>query len=122
MHVCNNNKWTTGQKMESSVFLTLFVLFGRLYKELCLPPGKEERMKGKDGGPTLTCMKGWISLKGREATVQALLMATNRAERKDCTLCLEKSLGCQLDHVDSGVDDMTRKMGLLSEYILPINL
>lgn len=85
-----------------------------LYKELCLPPGKEERMKGKDGGPTLTCMKGWVSLKGREATVQALLMATNRAERKDCTLCLEKSLGCQLDHVDSGVDDMTRKMELLT--------
>lgn len=75
-------------------------------------------MEGRDGGPTLNCIKGWISLKGRDATAQALLMAANRAERKDCTLHLEKSLGCQLDFVDSPVDDVTRKVESLSEYDL----
>ena len=27
-------------------------------------------MEGRDGGPTLNCIKGWISFKGRGATIQ----------------------------------------------------
>ena len=73
-------------------------------------------MEGRDGGPTLNCIKGWISIRGRSATVLALLGAANRAERKDSIYYLEKSLGCQLDYVDSPVDDMTRKMESLSGY------
>lgn len=86
----------------------------RFYQELNLPAGKETRMQGRDGGPTLSCIKGWISMKGRNATVQALLAAINRAERKDCSYYLEKSLGCQLDYVDNGVHDVTSKMESLN--------
>ncbi|KAJ7377789.1 hypothetical protein OS493_026356 [Desmophyllum pertusum] len=46
-------------------------------------------------------IKGWISREGGSATVQALLKAVNRSERKDCSSNLEKSLGCQLDCVDN---------------------
>ena len=55
-------------------------------------------------------------MKGRNATVQALLAAINCAERKDCSYYLEKSLGCQLDYVDNRVHDVTSKMESLSEY------
>ncbi|XP_078384574.1 uncharacterized protein LOC144667044 isoform X2 [Oculina patagonica] len=86
----------------------------RFYKELGLPAGKESAMEGRDGGPTFHVIKGWISLQGRNATVQALLGAVNRSERKDCTYYLEKSLGCQLDCVDSPIDNLTKGMGSLS--------
>ncbi|XP_078342187.1 uncharacterized protein LOC144627991 isoform X5 [Oculina patagonica] len=86
----------------------------RFYNELGLPAGRETTMQGRDGGPTLNVIKGWISLKGREATVQALLSAVNRSERKDCSYCLEKSLGCQLDCVDSPIENLTKGMGSLS--------
>ena len=90
----------------------------RFYKELNLPAGMEAKMEGRDGGPTFNCIKGWISLKGRDATVQTLLMAANRTGRKGCTVNLEKSLGCQLDFVDSPVDNLTRKVESLSKYDL----
>lgn len=86
----------------------------RLYKELNLPAGMEEKLQGRDGGPTLNCIKGWISSQGRSATVKALLMAANRADRKDCVLCLEKSLHCKLDEVDGDVNEVTRKMASLA--------
>ena len=72
-------------------------------------------MEGRDGGSTLNCIKGWISFKGRGATIQGLFSAVNRAERKDCLYYLEKSLGCQLDYVDSPVDVIVKKMESLSK-------
>lgn len=85
-------------------------LFGygwkRFYQKLDLPPGKEEKMQGGGEGPTMNCIIGWISLKGRDATVKALLEAVHGTERKDCLLKLEKGLGCRLDFVDG----VTRKM------------
>ena len=87
----------------------------RLYKELNLPAGMEEKLQGRDGGPTLNCIKGWISSQGRSATVKALLIAANRADRKDCVLCLEKSLHCKLDEVDGDVNEVTRKMASLGK-------
>ena len=84
----------------------------RLYKELGLPAGWETALEGRDGeSPTLNVIKGWISREGGSATVQALLKAVNRSERKDCSSNLEKSLGCQLDCVDN----VTVKMESLSE-------
>ena len=73
-------------------------------------------MEGKDGGPTLNVIMGWISFKGRDATVQALLSAVNRSERKDCSYYLEKSLGCVLDYVDSPIvtEDVTKKLGAVT--------
>lgn len=88
----------------------------RFYKELGLPPGRETTFEGSEGGPTGNVLKGWISKEGRKATVQALLVAVNRSERKDCAMILEKSLGCQLDCVDSPIENITRKMDSLSEY------
>lgn len=67
-------------------------------------------MQGGGEGPTMNCIIGWISLKGRDATVKALLEAVHGTERKDCLLNLEKGLGCRLDCVDGGVDEVTRKM------------
>ncbi|KAM7451246.1 hypothetical protein ABFA07_001289 [Porites harrisoni] len=93
-------------------------LFGNgwkgLYQELDLPAGKETKMEGSAGGSTLNCIRGWVSIRGRSATVQALLAAVNRAERKDCTYILEKSLGCQLDYTDAGVKEVTGKMASLN--------
>ena len=91
-------------------------LYIRFYKELGLPDGRETACEGREGGPTLNVIKGWISLKGRNATVQALLSAVNHSERKDCSYILEKSLGCQLDCVDSPIENVTKKMGSLSKY------
>lgn len=88
----------------------------RFYKELGLPDGRETSFEGREGGPTLNVIKGWISQQGRNATVQALLSAVNRSERKDCSYLLEKSLGCQLDCVDSPIENVTKKMGSLSKY------
>lgn len=78
-------------------------------------------MEGSAGGPTSNCIRGWVSIRGRSATVQALLGAVNRAERKDCTYILEKSLGCQLDDTDAGVKEVTGKMTSLSKASLSIN-
>ena len=72
--------------------------------------------EGSEGGPTLNVMRGWISIQGREATVQALLSAVNRSERKDDLDFLEQSLGCQLDYVESPVENATKKMDSLSKY------
>ena len=72
-------------------------------------------MQGKGEGPTMNCIKGWISLKGRDATVEALLVAVNGTERRDCLLNLEKDLGCRLDVLDGGVDEVTRRMESLSK-------
>ncbi|CAH3025570.1 unnamed protein product [Porites evermanni] len=88
--------------------------FLRLYQELDLPAGKETKMEGSAEGPTSNCIRGWVSIKGRSATVQALLAAVNRAERKDCTYILEKSLGCQLDYTDAGVKEVTGKIASLN--------
>ena len=79
-------------------------------------------MEGRDGGPTLNCVKGWISFKGRDATVQGLLSAANHAERKDCSYYLEKSLGFQFDYVDSPVDEVTEKMKSLSKLMIVCQL
>lgn len=87
----------------------------RFYKELGLPAGRETAIEGSEEGPTLTVINGWISKEGRKATVQALLSAVNRSERKDCSYFLEKSLGCQLDCVDSPIENVTKKMGSLSK-------
>ncbi|XP_068733322.1 uncharacterized protein [Montipora capricornis] len=87
----------------------------RLYEELNLPAGMEEKLQGRDGGPTLNCIKGWISSQGRSATVKALLMAANRTDRKDCVLYLEDSLHCKLDEVDGDVNEVTRKMASLGK-------
>ncbi|XP_074615788.1 uncharacterized protein LOC141875405 [Acropora palmata] len=86
----------------------------RFYQKLDLPPGKEEKMQGRGEGPTMNCIKGWISLKGRDATVKALLEAVHGTERKDCLLNLETGLGCRLDFADDGVDEVTRKMESLT--------
>lgn len=86
----------------------------RFYQKLDLPPGKEEKMQGRGEGPTMKCIKGWISLKGRDATVKALLTAVHGTGRKDCLLNLENGLGCRLDFVDGGVDEVTRKMESLT--------
>ena len=88
----------------------------RFYKELGLPDGREAAMERGDGGPTLNVIKGWISLEGRNATVQALISAVSHSERKDCSYLLEKSLGCQLDCVDSPIENVTKKMSSLSKY------
>ena len=88
----------------------------RFYKELGLPPGKETTFERSEGGPTVNVLKGWISKEGRKATVQALLVAVKRSERRDCSFILEKSLGCQMDLVDSPIENITRKMDSLSEY------
>lgn len=85
----------------------------RFYKELGLPEGREAAMERGEGSPTLNVIKGWISLEGRNATVQALISAVNRSERKDCSYFLEKSLGCHLDSVDSPVEHVTTKMSSL---------
>lgn len=73
-------------------------------------------MERGEGSQTLNVIKGWISREGRNATVQALISAVNRSERKDCSYFLEKSLRCQLDCVDSPVENVTRKMSSLSKY------
>ncbi|XP_067057441.1 uncharacterized protein [Acropora muricata] len=86
----------------------------RFYQKLDLPPGKEEKMQGRGEGPTMNCIKGWISLKGRDATVKALLTAVHGTRRKDCLLNLETGLGCRLDFADGGVDEVTRKMESLT--------
>ena len=83
----------------------------RFYKELGLPDGREAFME-REGSPTLNVIKGWISREGRNATVQVLISAVNRSERKDCSYFLEKSLRCQLDCVDN----VTKKMSSLSKY------
>ena len=70
----------------------------------------------REGSPTLNVIKGWISREGRYATVQALISAVNRSERKDCSYFLEKSLGCQLDGVDGPIKNVTKKMSSLSKY------
>ncbi|XP_020610415.1 uncharacterized protein LOC110048990 isoform X2 [Orbicella faveolata] len=93
----------------------------RFYKELGLPDGRETSFEGREGGPTLNVIKGWISQQGRNATVQALLSAVNRSERKDCSHLLEKSLGCQLDRVDSPIGNVTKKMGSLSTGLREVN-
>lgn len=69
-------------------------------------------MQGRGEGPTMNCIEGWISLKGRDATVKALLEAVRGTERKDCLLNLENGLGCRLDFVD----EVTRKMESLSKH------
>ena len=97
------------------IFFHLFVVC-RFYQKLDLPPGKEEKMQGRGEGPTMNCIKGWISLKGRDATVKALLEAVHGTERKDCLLNLETGLGCRLDFADGGVDEVTRKMESLSKH------
>lgn len=86
----------------------------RFYQKLDLPPGKEEKMQGRGEGPTMNCIEGWISLKGRDATVKALLEAVRGTERKDCLLNLENGLGCRLDFADGGVDEVTREMESLT--------
>ena len=73
-------------------------------------------MERGEGGPTLNVIKGWISLEGRGATVQALISAVDRSGRKACSYILEKSLGCQLDCVDSPVENVINKMSSLSKY------
>lgn len=97
---------------------TLYVslLHIRFYKELGLPDGREAAMERGEGSPTLNVIKGWISREGRNATVQTLIRAVNRSERKDCSYFLEKSLGCQLDCVDSPMENVTNKMSSLSKY------
>lgn len=62
----------------------------RLYKELGLPDGRETAMERGEGSSTLNVIKGWISREGRNATVQALISAANRSERRDCSYILEK--------------------------------
>lgn len=93
-------------------------LFGngwkRFYKELGLPDGKEAAMERNGESPTLNVIKGWICINGRNATLQVLLGAVNRSERKDCSYYLEKSLGIQLDCVDSPINNITKKMESLS--------
>ena len=88
----------------------------RLYKVLGLPDGREAACEGREEGPTLNVVKGWISLKGRNATVRALLSAVSRSERKDCSDVLEICLGCQLDCVDTPIVNVTEKMGSPSKY------
>ena len=94
----------------------LLFLCTRFYQALGLPAGKETAFEGKEGGPTLNVINGWISREGRKATVQALLSAVSRSERGDCSYILEKSLGCKLDCVDSPIENVTYKMGSLSKY------
>ena len=79
-------------------------------------------MQGRGEGPTMNCIKGWISLKGRDATVKALLVAVRGTERKDCLLNLENGLGCRLDFADGGVDEVTRKMETLSKHDVKVLL
>lgn len=87
----------------------------RFYKELALPAGMESDIEKGNGGPTLNAIKGWFSPRGRSATVQALLDAVNRSNRKDCAYFLEKSLELKLDCVDSPIEHVTRKMESLSK-------
>ena len=79
-------------------------------------------MQGRGEGPTMNCIKGWISLKGRDATVKALLTAVHGTGRKDCLLNLETGLGGRLDFVDGGVDEVTRKMESLSKHDVKVLL
>ena len=87
----------------------------RLYEELGLPAGKQETFENKTAGPTFSIIKAWCNKSGRLAKVQLLMEAVHRSERGDSLYILEKSLGCRLDAVDSGVDDVTKRLGSLSK-------
>ena len=119
---CNPHSTTPELHLEASrerfLIGSCYVSFLHIsfYKELGLPDGREAAMERGDGSPTLNVIKGWISLEGRNATVQALISAVSRSKRKDCSYLLEKSLGCQLDCVDSPVENVTKKMSSLSKY------
>ena len=119
---CNAHSTAPECRLEASRERVLigpcYVLFLhiRFYKELGLPDGRETAFEGREGGPTLNVIKEWISLEGRNATVQALLGAVNRSERKDCSYFLEQRLGSQLDYVESPIENVTKKMDSLSKY------
>ena len=72
-------------------------------------------MEKEPGSHTLNVIKGWISHYGSRATVQTLLDAVNRSQRKDCVRYILKPLNLGQDDVDSAVNDMTKKFESLSE-------
>lgn len=72
-------------------------------------------MEGGEGGPTSIVIREWIKINGRNATVEVLLRACNRCERKDCVYSIEKHLGCRLDVVDSPAEATARKVESSSE-------
>ena len=72
-------------------------------------------MEKECGSPTFSVIRGWISYNGRSATIQALLDAVNRSQRKDCVAYLLKPLNLNGDVVDSPVTDLTKKFDRLSE-------
>nr|XP_058969660.1 uncharacterized protein LOC131796025 isoform X2 [Pocillopora verrucosa] len=86
----------------------------RLFKELGLPAEGESFVEKEPGSHTLNVIKGWISHDGSRATVQTLLDAVNRSQRKDCVRYLLKPLNLGQDDVDSPVNDMTKKFESLS--------
>lgn len=86
----------------------------RLCKELGLPDEAESFVEKECGSPTFSVIRGWISYNGRSATIQALLDAVNRSQRKDCVAYLLKPLNLNGDVVDSPVTDLTKKFDRLS--------
>ncbi|CAH3037614.1 unnamed protein product [Pocillopora meandrina] len=86
----------------------------RLFKELGLPAKGESFVEKEPGSHTLNVIKGWISYDGSGATVQTLLDAVNRSQRKDCVRYILKPLNLGQDYVDSPVNDMTKKFESLS--------
>ncbi|XP_058969660.2 uncharacterized protein [Pocillopora verrucosa] len=86
----------------------------RLFKELGLPAEGESFVEKEPGSHTLNVIKGWISYDGSRATVQTLLDAVNRSQRKDCVRYILKPLNLGQDNVDSPVNDMTKKFESLS--------
>lgn len=74
-------------------------------------------MERGEGSLILNVIKGWILWEGCNVIVQIFIRVVNCFECKDCFYFFEKSLGCQLDCVDSFMENVMNKMSLLSKYL-----